>query len=758
MPLPNTTTNNKNPFRSRSGFFQPRRKLQRYTNSSTRSHLSSAPHHGGRRAGGYTSTAVRLKKLIRAVGTIVSFTGIICIVYFQLWDDWVLPFLNGPQHTSHKRSSSNVRSIADLAASHSDGYRPPEAPRPPRKDVFHRLNRKEKEALDVMKTNFESLQNSNNNKLLPCRLDNGDCDDKQQPSHPSSISFFRSGNNNNQNSGSLLLHNSLPEDRYWCGKRIMGNGGTLQLDTIPKECAENAIPYVYTSHPPLMVPLSTASASAPPRMESPLPPPVELFWNTDDYFYGEDDVIVGFGSDPGSTGTKKNGDSVNCSVPCLSSGNFDILNTINVRNTKWEIVLTMEGKQYYSEAQVRAGAYRDSRFYATTSFHSEIPVPYFSWAEYNIQHPAVNFDNAIKGASFLANNCGSHNRREELVENLTKSELRVDALSECLHNAEPPPGVDMSNKTDVLKEYLFHLAFENQREEDYITEKLWGALASGTLPVYFGAPNIKEHIPPNSIVVVDNFDTVEDLAQHLVTLTMDRRLYESYHAWRYQPIEPSFKRKYAFTNTHSTCRMCKFAYATRHGLSWNQSRQEVVDPSISHKTCRNKIGLVGHPFKEYWFAANGQDAAHVSSEEAQKTCTITHSNRRMDVDHGAVRRKVFDHDGVTDLIIDMDKTGKYVLKLETPIFATDFFEFNENIRWMQDGQSRMTVLISEGATATIANQEARSVLQITVSSSLRIRIIVEDVDHFHKGARKVPTYFGDLMARDFFAPVEAYIT
>jgi Glycosyltransferase family 10 (fucosyltransferase) C-term len=43
--------------------------------------------------------------------------------------------------------------------------------------------------------------------------------------------------------------------------------------------------------------------------------------------------------------------------------------------------------------------------------------------------------------------------------------------------------VDMSNKTDIMKEYLFHLGLENQQQDDYITEKVWGALGAGTLPV-----------------------------------------------------------------------------------------------------------------------------------------------------------------------------------------------------------------------------------------------------------------------------------
>lgn len=732
MPLSHKL-NSRNPFRLQNRFFQSRRKLIPSQHTSKRQNFTGIPHHGGAIRGGYTSTAVRLERIIRIVGTLVSALGIVCIIHFK-WN-WVLLFLNGPQVKRSNFSSSSARTIADLASSRGDGYRFPEAPRPPRKDIFTHMNRKQREALDAMKQTYQSLQAGN--KLSSCRLDNGECSEKVSST---AISFFRGSS---LSKSSVLLHNPLPEDRFWCGKRILGNGGTLQIDNFPGDCTDDSLPYVYTNHP-VTFPSTNTTAGA-------NGPPVELFWNTDSYFFRDDDPMASFGFNRNSAGHRA--ESIACSVLCESTGNYDILNTINVRNTKWEIILTMEGKQYYSEAHVRAAAYRDRRFYATTSFRSEIPVPYFSWAEYRIQHPAVDFSKAIKGASFLANNCGSQNRREELVSNLTKSALRVDSLSACLHNAEPPPGVDMSNKTDILKEYLFHLAFENQREEDYITEKLWGALAAGTLPVYFGAPNIKDHVPPNSIVVVDDFATVDDLANYLVRLASDRQLYESYHTWRYQTVDSSFANKYAFTKTHSTCRMCKFAYATRHGLAWNHSQQEVAEPYVSHKSCRNKVGLVGHPFKEYWLAANGQDAVHVMSQETTKTCKLTPTNRVIEIDNGAVRRKVYDQDGITDLIIDMMKAGSYVLKLETPIVATEFFEFDEKVRWLQDSQSRMTILVSGDVKPTIS---AQGTVKIPVASTMRVRIIVENVDQFHKGARKVPSYFGDLMARDFHSPVEAY--
>jgi hypothetical protein len=94
-----------------------------------------------------------------------------------------------------------------------------------------------------------------------------------------------------------------------------------------------------------------------------------------------------------------------------------------------------EGEAYFPEAKMKPNAYQNDQFYATTSFKSEIPMPYFSWAEYKINNPAVEFE----------------------------TQLRIDALSGCFHNAEPPPGMDLSNSTQVQQHYLFYFAVSAHR-------------------------------------------------------------------------------------------------------------------------------------------------------------------------------------------------------------------------------------------------------------------------------------------------------
>ena len=102
-----------------------------------------------------------------------------------------------------------------------------------------------------------------------------------------------------------------------------------------------------------------------------------------------------------------------CDVPCTSDQPMGVINRRLVKGTPFSIDFSMEGPQYYQSLRVNPVAHRFNRFYSTTSFQSEIPLPYFSFDEYGdkLQAPAVKYSEAIKGAVFLARNCNSRNNR-----------------------------------------------------------------------------------------------------------------------------------------------------------------------------------------------------------------------------------------------------------------------------------------------------------------------------------------------------------
>ena len=275
-----------------------------------------------------------------------------------------------------------------------------------------------------------------------------------------------------------------------------------------------------------------------------------------------DEVLVSVG------GRVPNRD-VPCDVPCKWSPRGGILITAHVLDMPPpnDILISMEGESYYPS--LKLGSKHAAM--STTRFDSDIPMPYFSWAENNIQTAPVPFEDTHKAAVFIANNCHSHSNREQLVKDLL-ARMPVESVSGCLNNKKLPAD-EKRDKTALMRRYALYLAFENQRVDDYITEKLWGALDAGVLPVYFGAPNIKEHVPVHSIVSVDDFPNRDALAVHLVDILSNKTLYDSYHAWRRKPLPEWFVRKYNFTHVHSECRTCRWADAKRRGLDWDKARQ-----------------------------------------------------------------------------------------------------------------------------------------------------------------------------------------
>lgn len=86
-----------------------------------------------------------------------------------------------------------------------------------------------------------------------------------------------------------------------------------------------------------------------------------------------------------------------------------------------------------------------------------------------------------------------------------------------------------SNKMDVLKNYRFCIAFENcNHARGYITEKMLDCLLAGVVPVYWGAPNVTDHIPPECFIDMRKYKFYEDLLEFLNDIT-----YEDYMKYMY---------------------------------------------------------------------------------------------------------------------------------------------------------------------------------------------------------------------------------
>lgn len=66
----------------------------------------------------------------------------------------------------------------------------------------------------------------------------------------------------------------------------------------------------------------------------------------------------------------------------------------------------------------------------TTSLSSDVPVGYFSWAEYDIMAP-VGPKSADAFAAAFISNCGARNFRLQALEALEKLEIKIDSYGSC---------------------------------------------------------------------------------------------------------------------------------------------------------------------------------------------------------------------------------------------------------------------------------------------------------------------------------------
>lgn len=118
-------------------------------------------------------------------------------------------------------------------------------------------------------------------------------------------------------------------------------------------------------------------------------------------------------------------------------------------------------------------------------------------------------------------------RRKELF-NLLNSYKRVDAIGPLFNNSgeKIKLNYDYKRKLEFQKKSKFSIVVESSlRSEGLITEKIFHALYSGTIPVYWGEDSVKEIINPKRIINVKDYSCMEDLLQRVKEIDQNDDLY-----------------------------------------------------------------------------------------------------------------------------------------------------------------------------------------------------------------------------------------
>ncbi|GLT47278.1 hypothetical protein SLA2020_209860 [Shorea laevis] len=242
------------------------------------------------------------------------------------------------------------------------------------------------------------------------------------------------------------------------------------------------------------------------------------------------------------------------------------------------VLRSMESSQYYSENNIDQARRRGYNIVMTTSLSSDVPVGYFSWAEYDIMAPVQPKTENALAAAFISN-CGARNFRLQALFELEKADIKIDSYGACHRNHD-----GRVDKVEALRRYKFSLAFENSNEEDYVTEKFFQSLVAGSIPVVIGAPNIEDFAPsPESILHIRELVDVPSVAKRMKYLSENPDAYNQSLRWKYEGPSDSFKALVDMAAVHSSCRLCIH-------LATMAREKEEKSPDFKKRPCKCTSG------------------------------------------------------------------------------------------------------------------------------------------------------------------------
>lgn len=120
-----------------------------------------------------------------------------------------------------------------------------------------------------------------------------------------------------------------------------------------------------------------------------------------------------------------------------------------------------------------------------------------------------------------------HTIRHEIADMITLMGYDVDFYGV----RGTPVGYGQDTKMQVLSDYAFSIVTETCREDNLFTEWLLDCFALGTIPIYWGAPNVGDYFDPLSFY---DFQSVEEVRGMLECISLDD--YESGCGFAYQSL------------------------------------------------------------------------------------------------------------------------------------------------------------------------------------------------------------------------------
>lgn len=103
---------------------------------------------------------------------------------------------------------------------------------------------------------------------------------------------------------------------------------------------------------------------------------------------------------------------------------------------------------------------------------------------------------------------------------------RIDAPGRVLNNM---PALnnrgDWIAKIKFLSNYKFTIAFENEKSLNYSTEKIYHAFLAGSIPIYWGNPNVTRIFNPNSFINANDHNSFREVIKFVKYIDSNDQAY-----------------------------------------------------------------------------------------------------------------------------------------------------------------------------------------------------------------------------------------
>ncbi|MDC1424838.1 glycosyltransferase family 10 [Oceanospirillaceae bacterium] len=109
-----------------------------------------------------------------------------------------------------------------------------------------------------------------------------------------------------------------------------------------------------------------------------------------------------------------------------------------------------------------------------------------------------------------------HKLRHQVIAWLRLRDYDVDVLGRGYKPFE--------HKQEGLLPYTYSVIIENVQEPDYFTEKLLDCFVCGTIPVYWGAPNISHYFNVDGMVICNDLAELQGAIEVLLRANVDSKL------------------------------------------------------------------------------------------------------------------------------------------------------------------------------------------------------------------------------------------